>query len=285
MRSARQPTRSRRHVSNEPRKPPERSRSGNGAHAWFFFTAPIAAATVRRLGCFLITETMARRHELSMESYDRLFPNQDTMPKGGFGNLIALPLQKKARDLGNSVFVDGSLKPWPDQWAFLASVKRIEPALVYRLVDEAGRRGQVLGVRMATDLDEDDRTPWQRRPSRRPPKAVINEPLPEVVRKGTVSDLIAGYGQVILDESHHCPAVSFERVLAEVKARYVLGLTATPQRRDGHHPILHMQLGPTRFAVDSKSQAAKRPSEHKLLVRETGFSVAGLPEGATIQEL
>jgi hypothetical protein len=58
---------------------------------------------------------MARRHQLSMESYDRLFPNQDTMPKGGFGNLIALPLQREARDAGNSVFVDGAFKPWPDQ--------------------------------------------------------------------------------------------------------------------------------------------------------------------------
>ena len=69
----------------------ERSRSGSGAHAWFFFTTPVPAAAARKPGCFLITETMARRHQLSMESYDRLFPSQDTMPKGGFGNLIALP--------------------------------------------------------------------------------------------------------------------------------------------------------------------------------------------------
>jgi hypothetical protein len=74
----------------------ERSRSGNGAHAWFFFATPIPAALARKMGCFFITETMARRHELSMESYDRLFPNQDTMPRGGFGNLIALPLQYEA---------------------------------------------------------------------------------------------------------------------------------------------------------------------------------------------
>ena len=78
----------------------ERSRSGNGAHAWFFFAAPVSAATARRMGCFLITETMARHHKLSMESYDRLFPNQDTMPRGGFGNLIALPLQYEARQYG-----------------------------------------------------------------------------------------------------------------------------------------------------------------------------------------
>jgi hypothetical protein len=71
----------------------ERSRSGNGAHVWFFFSAPVAASTARKMGCHLVTETMARRHELSMDSYDRLFPSQDTMPRGGFGNLIALPLQ------------------------------------------------------------------------------------------------------------------------------------------------------------------------------------------------
>ena len=70
----------------------ERSRSGNGAHVWFFFAAPVAAATARKMGCYLITETMTRRHQLSMESYDRLFPNQDTLPRGGFGNLIALPV-------------------------------------------------------------------------------------------------------------------------------------------------------------------------------------------------
>ena len=75
----------------------ERSRSGNGAHAWLFFSEPVPSSLARNLGCFLITESMARRHQLSMSSYDRLFPNQDTLPKGGFGNLIALPLQREAR--------------------------------------------------------------------------------------------------------------------------------------------------------------------------------------------
>ena len=84
----------------------ERSRSGNGAHIWFFFAEPIRAGAIRKMGCCLITETMTRRHELPMSSYDRLFPNQDTMPKGGFGNLIALPLQRKARQRGNTMFVD-----------------------------------------------------------------------------------------------------------------------------------------------------------------------------------
>jgi len=84
----------------------ERSRSGEGAHVWFFFTSPVKASSARKMGCFLLTDTMHRRHELRMESYDRLFPSQDTMPKGGFGNLIALPLQYGPRQSGNSVFVD-----------------------------------------------------------------------------------------------------------------------------------------------------------------------------------
>ncbi|MBI4516911.1 MAG: DEAD/DEAH box helicase family protein [Deltaproteobacteria bacterium] len=457
----------------------ERSRSGNGAHAWFFFASPVPAVAARKFGCFLITETMAGRHQLSLESYDRLFPNQDTMPKGGFGNLIALPLQRPARDQGNSVFVDGSFTPWPDQWAFLASIRRLAPAFVHTLAEEASRRGLVIGVRMGDTLDEDGRTPWARPPSGRPHKTVISEPLPpkvkailcqrlfiekaglpspllnqlkrlaafqnpefykkqnlrlataltprviacaeelaehialprgclaaaepllheygvtldvddkredgiatefsfhgsltplqeqavsallahdtgvlvappgigktvigtyliaargrstlilvhrkplldqwigqlalflgiepkdigqigagkwkpngrldvamvqSLVRRGAVADLVAGYGQVIQDEAHHAPAVSFERVLAEVKARYVVGLTATPQRRDGHDPILPMQLGPVRFAVDAKSRAAQRPFDHKLIVRETGFVATDLGSNAGIQE-
>ena len=69
----------------------ERSRSGNGAHVWFFFSEPVPAADARRVGSYLVTETMTLRHQLPLSSYDRLFPNQDTMPRGGFGNLIALP--------------------------------------------------------------------------------------------------------------------------------------------------------------------------------------------------
>ncbi len=87
----------------------ERSRSGNGAHAWFFFAEPVPAATARIMGCYLITETMSRRHQLSMESYDRLFPSQDTLTKGGFGNLIALPFQHEPRQKSNTVFLDEKL--------------------------------------------------------------------------------------------------------------------------------------------------------------------------------
>ena len=95
--------------------------------------------------------------------------------------------------------------------------------------------------------------------------------IQSLVRSGSVDDLVATYGHVIVDECHHIPAVSFERVLSEVKARFVTGLTATPRRRDGLHPITEMQLGPVRFAVDARSQAARRPFEHRLIVRETAF--------------
>ena len=78
-------------------------------------------------------------------------------------------------------------------------------------------------------------------------------------------------GHVIVDECHHILAVSFERVLSEVKARFLTGLTATPRRRNGLHPITEMQLGPVRFAVDARSQAARRPFDHRLIVRETEF--------------
>jgi len=141
----------------------ERSRSGDGAHVCFFFAVPIAAATARRMASYLITETMNRRHELSLASYDRLFPNQDTLPRGGFGNLIALPLQYKARERGNTLFVDDMLAPIADQWGFLAGISRIEATTVEAIADEGTRRGQIVGVPMsATGSDEAD-APWAAR--------------------------------------------------------------------------------------------------------------------------
>ncbi len=463
----------------------ERSRSGNGAHCWFFFAGPVAATTARKLGSFLITETMARRHQLSMTSYDRLFPNQDTMPRGGFGNLIALPLQHEAGRKGNTLFVDKEWNPHPDQWAYLASVRRLELATVETLVAEASRRGQILGVRgVGWPGGEEEFTPWTRPPSGRPRPVVVAGPLPpevhavlaqrlfvskaglppallnqikrlaafqnpefykkqrmrlstagtprviacaeefpehiaiprgcreevetllhqhhvrlvvddqrtsgksldlsfegvltplqaeaahallaqdtgvfvgppgvgktvlgtylvanrktntlvlvhrrplldqwvvqlamflgveereigilasgkrkltgrldvamlqSLVRGGAVDDQVATYGQVIVDECHHVPAFSFERVLSEARARYVVGLTATPQRRDGHHPILEMQLGPIRHAVEATDQGVARPFASRLFVRETGFRLppdkADLPIQTIYREL
>jgi hypothetical protein len=103
----------------------ERSRSGNGGHVWIFFSEPVPASEARKLGAHLVTETMERCPDLGFESYDRFFPSQDTMPSGGFGNLIALPLQNGPRQQGNSVFVNNEFQPYDDQWAFLASLRRM----------------------------------------------------------------------------------------------------------------------------------------------------------------
>ena len=444
----------------------ERSRSGNGAHVWFFFSAPVAAWAARKLGCYVLTETMAARHELSFDSYDRLFPSQDHMPKGGFGNLIALPLQREARTLGNTELLDDDLQPFPgeQQWDVLDAVARIAPSTVERLVAAASQHDGVLGVRAGDSIDEPALVPLRTRkpvrvddpvPSRisvvlaerlfietvglpsplmsllkrtaafenpefhkkqalrlstaRTPRviscaemfekhlavprgclrdvtAVLDEhgiaidldeqrtsgtaldarfngtltPIQEVAaramldhesgvfvappgvgktvigtylaaargrnalvlvhraplldqwrsqlamfldidiktigqlgggkdklsgildvamvqtlaRREDFAQVISAYGHLIVDECHHVSAVSFERVVAAAKARYVFGLTATPKRRDGHHPIVEMQLGPVRFAIDAKAQAGRRPFEHRLFARETAFRAA-----------
>lgn len=451
----------------------ERSRSGNGAHAWFFFAAPIAAVTARKMGCYLLTEAMARRHQVKLDSYDRLFPNQDTMPKGGYGNLIALPLQGEARRHGNSVFIDEAMVPYPDQWAYLAAIEPLSHTRVEDLVQQAERRDQVLGVRMA--LTEDDPTPWVRRPAPKRPR--LTGPLPEsldvvlasglfIAKEGLPSSLmnqlvrlaafqnpefykkqamrmstmgipriltcaeershhlvlprgclpeledlcrehrialrledkrddgtplelafqgeltplqrqaaenllandfgvfvappgvgktvvgihaiaararstlvlverkplleqwrtqlaqflgvplksigqigggknrptgridvamlqslsrkkdtlaLDGYGHIVVDECHHLAAQSFEGVMKQLSPRFVTGLTATPYRRDGQQPIIHMQCGPTRFEVDTRQQRALRPLERHLIVRETGFQAPELASERTIQ--
>ena len=447
----------------------ERSRSGNGAHVWFFFNSPVPAVIARRMGCYLITETMAHHHKLAMGSYDRLFPNQDTLPRGGFGNLIALPLQYEPRQAGNSVFLDLDFQPHSDQWAYLTSLMRIAPTTVESIAGEASQHGKVVGVRFSSGNEGGkDEAPWERPPSKQSDTKQITEPVPEkvravlaqrlfvdkadlpspllnqikrlaafqnpefykkqtmrlstaltprviscaeefskhiglprgckdelvallhhygsklviddqrnsgetlkvrfsgkltatqkqaasalckhetgvfvappgigktvigtwliaerqrntlvlvhrqplldqwveqlalfleldtkdigrigggkrkpngrldvamiqsLVRKENVSDLVANYGHVIVDECHHLPAVSFERVLNEVKARFVTGLTATPQRRDGHHPITEMQLGPVRLTIDGRNQAVHRSFNHNLIIRETDIKI------------
>ncbi|NLE40055.1 MAG: DEAD/DEAH box helicase family protein [Pirellulaceae bacterium] len=449
----------------------ERSRSGNGAHAWLFFAEAIPAVLARKLGSHVLTETMDQRPDIGLDSYDRLFPNQDTLPQGGFGNLIALPLQKQPRELGNSVFIsqqDGQWRPYPDQWAFLSTVRKIARGTVEAIVHEAEAKGRIVGVRFAL-LDEDDEAPWLSPPSRRRKEPAIVGPLPKtvevtfgdqvyiakeglpaglrnrlmrvaafqnpefykaqamrlpthgkprvigcaedhpnhmglprgcwedvqslfadlrigttirderhagaaldvsfhgelrseqslaaeallahdigilaattafgktvvaswliaqrrvntlvlvhrrqlleqwverltaflglpskeigriggghrratgsldvaiiqsLVRKGVVDDCVGQYGQVIVDECHHLSASSFEQVVRRAKARYVLGLSATLTRKDGHHPIVFMQCGPVRHRVDAKAQAAARPFEHAIHVRPTSFRPA-----------
>lgn len=443
----------------------ERSRSGQGGHVWIFFAQLVAAREARQLGAALMTETMEHRPEIGFKSYDRFFPNQDAMPAGGFGNLIALPLARRSRDLGNSVFVDDRLEPYEDQWAFLASLKRMAREDVSALVAQAQESGQLLAVRLPVDDDELEE-PWLLPPSRRskprpivgklptsvnvtladgiyvdhadlPPemvarllrlaafqnpefyraqamrlptfdkpriiscahlhpryialprgcldeavellrsnrvRAVVEDRrefgtrldlrflgtlkpeqqraleavtesdfgvlaagtafgktvvaaaaianrgcstlilvhrrelltqwverlktflsvdaadigtigggrrkptgridvavIQSLVRKGEVSDAIAGYGHLIIDECHHISASSFEKVASRSKARFVLGLSATVTRKDGHHPIIFMQCGPARYRVDPRAQAARRGFEHLVEERQTSF--------------
>jgi superfamily II DNA or RNA helicase len=442
----------------------ERSRSGSGAHAWIFFAEPVPAADARRLGTVLITATMDRCPDIGFDSYDRLFPSQDTMPSGGFGNLIALPLQNRPRESGNSVFLDDNFRPHGDQWAYLSTVKRLSRAEVMSIVAEAATGGRILGVQLPS-TDDDDK-PWAAPPSRRSKELPIQGELPDsmeivlgnqiyidrsnipptlanritrlaafqnpefysaqamrlstfgkpriiscaelfpkhvalprgclddvlallenvgittklrddrqkgqrlgtrflgeltpdqdkaasallkhetgvlaattafgktvvaaniiaardlntlvlvhrrqlldqwvarlqvfldipsnkigvihggkrkptgnidvalmqsLVRKNVVSDLVANYGHVVIDECHHISAVSFEAIAREAKAQYVLGLSATVARKDGHHPIIFMQCGPVRHRVDAKKQAAGRPFDHKVIFRRTKF--------------
>jgi len=132
----------------------ERSRSGQGGHAWLFFRSPIPARLARELGAALLTETMRRSSGLTLDSYDRLLPNQDTMPRGGFGNLIALPLQRDARDRGNTVFLDEELVPYADPWPLLAAVRRIEPTHIEVFLRDARRAGRIVAGRSAVEFDQ-----------------------------------------------------------------------------------------------------------------------------------
>lgn len=163
----------------------EISRSGNGAHAWVFFAGKVAARDARRLGTAIISHTCTRARQLKLASYDRLFPNQDTMPKGGFGNLIALPLQKEPREQGRSVFVDAGLIPHHDQWAYLASIPLmalhdIEPTILLAT-------GGVHPLDVTFIDDEDLATPWKRSPPLLTNK--ISETMPKLVTV-TLANLI-----------------------------------------------------------------------------------------------
>jgi superfamily II DNA or RNA helicase len=414
----------------------EISRSGNGAHAWIFFSDPVPAREARQLGAALISHTCNRTRQLSLSSYDRFFPNQDTLPKGGFGNLIALPLQKQLREQGRSVFVDEDFEPYQDQWTFLASIRPMSELELGNAILRASDGRHPLDV--AFIAEEDESKPWQRST---PVSNRISEPLPELLmlvlanqifiakidlpqplanrlirlaafqnpefykaqamrlpvwnkpriigcaenyahhiglprgcleavqellkqnnvrteiqdervagckvavkfigklrkdqkaavrailkqevgvlcaptafgktvtaaaliarrkvstlilvhrtellrqwqerlttflelpkgmpgligggkknptgkidiavmqslsRREDLPELLDGYGQIIVDECHHVSAFSFETILKQAKAVYVIGLTATPVRRDGHHPIIFMQCGQVR---------------------------------------
>ncbi|MBN7796967.1 TOTE conflict system archaeo-eukaryotic primase domain-containing protein [Parahaliea mediterranea] len=129
----------------------ERSRSGEGAHVWLFFSQPVPAVLARRLGFAILDRAMEQHAGLSFESYDRLFPNQDTLPEAGFGNLIALPLQRVPRQMGNSVFVDAHFEPIVDQWAYLAGVRKMG----------TGQIEQCLRRLQDPDTSDHDTKPWE----------------------------------------------------------------------------------------------------------------------------
>lgn len=323
----------------------EISRSGNGAHAWVFFAGSVSARDVRRLGTAIISHTCARTRQLKLTSYDRLSPNQDTIPKGGFGNLIALPLQKKPRESGCSVFVDGNLRPYPDQWAFLASIRTMPLHDIEPTIRRATGGMHPLDV---TFIDEEDhKEPWKRRPAPTSKKlagpmpqsltvslanliyfekAQLPQPLanrlirlaafqnPEFYKaqamrftvwdKPRVIGCAENYpnhialprgcldaaqdllrdnciGCDLRDERHHIGAASFDAILKRVKATYVLGLTATPIRRDGQQPIIFMQCGPIRHTAANPANAL-----HDLeVLPQSLYRRIDLPQESGIQEV
>ena len=157
----------------------ERSRSGNGAHLWIFFEQAVPATMARKLGAHLLTNAMEQRPDLGFSSYDRFFPSQDTLPRGGFGNLIALPLQHTPRAAGNSIFLDEDLTPYGDQWAMLANVRKLDTVGLNRRVRAAEKAGRILGVRLAVDAEEEDTRPWTTPPSRRRREPPLTGPFPE----------------------------------------------------------------------------------------------------------
>ncbi|MBM3181865.1 MAG: hypothetical protein FJZ86_16165 [Chloroflexi bacterium] len=177
----------------------ERSRSGNGGHVWIFFAEPVPASLARRMGTFLLSQTIEHRPEISLDSYDRLFPNQDTLPKGGFGNLIALPLQKKPRENGNSVFVDEHFVPHEDQWAFLSAIRKMILADVQAVAKNTEKYDELLGIRIPI-TDDDSNRPWVASPSRKQKELSVTGPLPEQI------EIVAG-NQIYIPKANLPPSL------------------------------------------------------------------------------
>ena len=447
----------------------EISRSGNGAHVWIFFSEPVPARDARQLGTILISHTCRHTRQLSLASYDRFFPNQDRLPKGGFGNLIALPLQKQPRSLGRSVFVDEKFKLYPDQWNYLSSIQTLTRKGLEKIINEAGHDLCPLDVAYS---DYEEAKPWKRPP---PVQSKLTGSLPKTLRlvladliyvekdnlsqplanrlirlaafqnpefykaqamrlpvwnkpriiccaenfsghialprgclqtllellennnikselidervsghklrikfAGTlrsdqkcllremlkhdtgvfcaptgfgktvtgaaliakrrttalvlvhrtellrqwqdclkafleipkdslgavgggkrqpsgkvdiamlqsiskledVAGFLENYGQIIVDECHHISAFSFEAILKQAKARFITGLTATPLRRDGHHPIIFMQCGPLRHTV-----AVSETIPSQLEVWPRFLFAPPIPPDSSIQEV
>lgn len=135
----------------------EISRSGNGCHLWIFFSENVSAALARNLGFDILKKAMQKRHSLSFESFDRIFPSQNEIPDGGYGNVIALPLQGKAVKDGKSVFVDDFLKPFCDQWEFLSSIKKIDEAFIRAVRSKIGKTLPEYVKEEKSEIEEDNR--------------------------------------------------------------------------------------------------------------------------------
>ena len=422
----------------------------------------------RQLGTFILTETLDKRPEVGFDSYDRLFPSQDLLPEGGFGSLIALPLQGKSREMGNTLFINENFTPYQDQWAFLSTISPLSRKRVKEIVDDANRIGKIMGVRFPA-IEEQEEEPWKKAPSRRKnelsvsgsypkklnmflnnlvyiekknlspsfrnrlihlaafqnpefykaqamrfstfgkprviscaedfpkhiglPRGCLEEILemcdslriktsikdernlgtsikvsfnvllrpeqekaanallefdtgvlaaatafgktvvaakliaergvntlvlvhrrqlfdqwstrltefldlkPDQIgmigagkhrpsgnidialiqtlwKRGKVDEVIGNYGHIVVDECHHISANSFEQVIRQSKAKFVTGLSATVIRKDGHHPIIFMQCGPVRYRITARRGIASHPFSHKVIFRETGFTLA-----------
>ncbi len=187
----------------------ERSRSRRGGHIWIFFDAPLPASLARKLGAAILTRTMERRHQLGLDSYDRFFPSQDTMPKGGFGNLIALPLQQLPRSHGNSIFLATDFNPFPDQWVFLLGIRRMAFPEIETLVRDAERSGEIIGVRRSVTDDDSNEDPWTLPPSRRKKDELIPGPLPpsvKIVRSNLIYVEKEGLPSAMLNRLHRLAA-------------------------------------------------------------------------------
>ena len=174
----------------------ERSRSGKGIHFWIFFSESIPASGARKFGSSLITYAMNKHHGLSFKTYDRLIPAQDTMPKGGFGNLIALPLQKQPREQENSMFVDEEFNAYPDQWNYLYSIKKYSLDEIERLIREFSPLGELGDLRK----DEEDEKPWETK--KKPYSKLTRSDFPkaiEIVRANMLHIKKDGYSSSALN--------------------------------------------------------------------------------------
>ena len=166
----------------------ERSRSGNGAHLWFFFDAPQPARFVREALTYMLTLAMERNPEIGLASYDRIFPNQDRLPKGGFGNLIALPLQGGARKIGNSVFVDERLVPYDDQWKFLSELPLVTSAQLATVRSKANAERRLLLPQREAEIERNE--PWSLFSASRSAASTMNGDGGYVLPEEHVSDKI-----------------------------------------------------------------------------------------------